>query len=179
MATVEQQLGELTAALVQMRQDNATLLSRMSEQQAEIHRLTTTAVANKTTMRAKIETLESLMAKSKTGEKPKTLLDNKGLGKPKTFTGEMSQFHYLSKLVNFVTGVFDFGRECMEWAASQGDTTITQRYCNAQLDMYMSEAELVEFNRQLYTALAELCEGEALKITKNTPNKLGLKRGGS
>ena len=61
----------------------------------------------------------------------------------------------------------------MEWAASQGDTTITQRYCTAQLNVYMSDEELVEFNRPLYTALAELCEGEALKIT-NTPNKLGL-----
>ena len=71
------------------------------------------------------------------------------------------------KFENMAAAVVPSSRESLEWAAQQETSILT-------VDDVEAGPDSVEINPQVYVALAELLEGEALDIVQNTTRGAGL-----
>ena len=119
--------------------------------------------------KTKVEQLEKLVATMRSDRDCKSLVNQTSLSKMKTFKDNMSEWHTWSfKFTNLVTSVFPEGREALEWARDQGKRTVTTESCEEAVEVQKNSSDLKNFNTQLHSALSELCDGEALKITENT-----------
>jgi hypothetical protein len=92
------------------------------------------------------------------------LLDSKLLSKPKRFSGKATDW-----------GDFKFGFE--SWfgalAADLGNILDTASSHNAEV-IELTDLNQQKWNRQLYSILATLLDGEALSLVKRVKNKSGL-----
>ena len=101
----------------------------------------------------------------------KTLVDNKGIGKPNTFDSDMKKWPSFSfKFKNFVSSVFENARVFMDWT-EEHSSIITNIVVNNMSNTY---PDITDFNKQLYTCPAQMTDGEACDIVKNTTSGWGL-----
>ena len=112
--------------------------------------------------------------------KPKGLIDPKGLGKPSILNEEPEQkFRLWSvKLEDYVTGVFGGkSREALEWAAGS-DAEITQgeieNAYGTHADANDQWDEIDEFDKQLYTVLRATTDGVPFTVVGNVATGRGL-----
>ena len=96
-------------------------------------------------------------------------VDTKGVGKPNVFDSDPKRWHPFSfRYANYADALFKGAAALLEWAAEQDDEITELSGAVGLVD------DVDEVNRQLYTSLASMADGEALDITRNTPTGQGL-----
>ena len=175
------QIQATNANLVSQNQDLNGRLTKattdLAETQSSLQATRQAAMILEAQTKARTDTLETLLTKTRGldgDHNRKSLVDNKGLSIPKVFDSDQKKFHsWAFKFINWVNGVYAFGREVMLWAGQQDETAITKTTLTDQFSIEHTESELRAFDDQLYTALADKVDGEALHITENTANQSG------
>ena len=104
-----------------------------------------------------------------------TLLDTKGLGKPSTFSGQVSDWEAWSfKLITWMGAQYPDAESNMEWAAA-----FTGSIGPAEIEAYSLDrptSNVTEFNHQLYGVLVSLFDlnSEPMEIVRNSAKSMGL-----
>jgi hypothetical protein len=97
-------------------------------------------------------------------------IDVKGIGRPSNFTNDMRQFPSWSfKLGNFLEGSVKGMKGALECAQDQDEDADSE-----ELRAILPEGvDPEEAGRQLFTVLAQLCEGESLDLVQTTQRSGG------
>eukprot|EP00435_Cladocopium_sp_Y103_P034158 s1161_g8.t1 len=181
--------------LMQQQTENQALVERVTNYEAQLAQVSAAAAsasnvaaaaANGSPQHGGLDVAEVLRALQGLPDalsklnKPKGLIDPRGLGKPQILGEDAEQKFRLwaIKLEDYVSGVFGGkSREALEWA-SEMDTEVTlveidQNFGDlADLNDQWDEAE--EFNKQLYTVLRATTELTAFDVVENTQTGHGL-----
>ena len=95
-------------------------------------------------------------------------IESRAFSKLATFDSKAASWKdWAFKFENMAAAVVPSSRDTLDWAAQQ-DTPILN------VDDVEADPDSVEINPQVYVALAELLEGEALDIVQNTTRGAGL-----
>ena len=156
---VQQMVDAIQALTARVQQ------AEMRAQQAEASQAASSAIVQElASQRALLQQQTEHMARVLTTQnRPRSLIDNKGLGKPDRFKGQEDQFvNWSKKFANFVSGTFTKGRTVLTKAANTEDD-LDETF---QVDGVTDE-EVAEISRELYTALIATTEDEALDIVSS------------
>ena len=98
----------------------------------------------------------------------KNLIDTETMVKPQKFNGQDDDFRNWSvKFIGFISRVWQEAKTVLEWAGENKGVIhkedLTAKWIS-ELDKEMQFDGIYEFNRQLYTILLDLTEGEALDV---------------
>ena len=188
MENLAQVVQQLQGQVNQQQTENAELRNRVTSYEAQIAQLTaaTVAAGGSPQHGGGLEATEILRALQGLPEalsklnRPKGLIDPRGLGKPQVLGEEAEQrFRLWSiKLEDYVSGVFGGrSREALEWASGM-DSEITSADIDQNFgelaDMNDQWEDIEEFNKQLYTVLRATTESIPFDIVENTQTGHGL-----
>ena len=102
-----------------------------------------------------------------------SLIDVKGLGRPREFYGKEEDFELWSKKTEaFFAGVIEESEMMLEWAAEQASeittTAIDLEFLPTDTNVYVGMQNLESVLRQMHTALMALTSNEANDIVANS-----------
>ena len=171
MEQVTQQVAEIAARLEATERQRVAEAAAAQGRERELRQALEQRDARN---EGKVEELREIAARAAVGrdrdrQRP-TLVDVRGIGKPKVFTSAGNDWHDWSfKYVNFASSVWPEVKELTTWAQEQGVNKILE------YDLVPGiEADTVrEISTQMYTSIAQLVEGEALVIVKNVDETMG------
>ena len=157
---MEEQVRQLMRAVEELNGQVQTLNAGRVQDQERIIALSDQRAVDEGRL---TELREQLELERKRRGNDRSIIDIKGIGKPKEFDGSDAKWKtFALRLTDFVCGVFENAKDTMEWAV--GSVAPID-----DLDLAPGDVELNEqFNRQLHSALLHLCEGEALQIVENS-----------
>ena len=113
--------------------------------------------------------LREQVAAKRSGGPVATLIDTKGIGKPKQFASKVADWaDFAFKYLNFAGSAFPEVKKLTSWA--QMEVAPIEDY--AEADLVASNAEHVSM--QIYLSISQLIEGEALDIVRNVGDDNGL-----
>ena len=172
MEQVTQQVAEIAARLEATERQRVAEAAAAQGRERELRQALEQRDARN---EGKVEELREIAARAAFGrdrdrQRP-TLVDVRGIGKPKVFTSAGNDWHDWSfKYVNFASSVWPEVKELTTWAREQGVNKILE------YDLVPGiEADTVrEISTQMYTSIAQLVEGEALVIVKNVDENNGV-----
>ena len=157
---------EMQAQLASLRSDNEELRSERSQAWGQLPGV--------------LEALRAQADASRSSHERVQLVDTRGIGRPKTFTGDEDAFRsWAAKMESFVTAVFgEEFRRVLEWAVEKPDPVLPGEW-NL---VFGDDSEEIEGRvegignkvQQLHMALAQLTECEAFDITQNSGIGNGL-----
>jgi hypothetical protein len=106
-------------------------------------------------------------------QQPSNMVDNRGIGKPPTFTGDETKYaEFMAKLTAFAKAA---NYECAEWMAwaetsltAIGETEIENRY------VMPMQGQVKNFSNKLFATLISCTEGDAFKLVNSVQNGVGL-----
>jgi hypothetical protein len=163
-AAIQQQLADSQSAMGQLRAQNDVLVAERRDSLAAFAKLP--------------EILEKL-----TGDrnKPRSLMDNKGLGKPYVLGSDDAEGKFRMwaiKVEDFVIGNFgEKFREAMQWAAefegSIDELSIDTAYGDAA-DATVAIENLTEMNSQFFSCLRNLTDGTPFTYVDNADHGNGF-----
>ncbi|CAK0855964.1 unnamed protein product [Prorocentrum cordatum] len=113
------------------------------------------------------------LARAQADRSRPTLVDTRGLGRPKVFSNKEDDFqNWSQKVESFFSGVFPEAERLLEWSADQGGEVeldaVRDEFGELQDDPERRVEQLEAITHQLFTALIQLTEGESLNIVKNS-----------
>eukprot|EP00959_Pyramimonas_sp_CCMP1952_P261117 5459415-Pyramimonas_sp.AAC.1 len=111
----DQQINQL---MQQLQTQNANMQQMQQSHDQNLHRMQQQHEATMQAMQSTLQqTFESVASSSRSS---KSLVDNKGIGKPNNFDSDMKKWSNFSfKFKNFVSSVFRSARALMDWAEEQ------------------------------------------------------------
>ena len=166
-----EQMNEMVRQLMQNQQEMQVQLAAL---RADNEALRTERTQTWGQLPGVLEALRAQADASRSSHERVQLVDTRGIGRPKTFTGDEDAFRsWAAKMESFVTAVFgeDF-RRVLEWAVEKPDQVMHGEWSL----VFGDESEDIEGRvegidnkvQQLHMALAQLTEGEAFDITQNS-----------
>jgi hypothetical protein len=174
----EAMLAAMQAEMLRMQNDMQVMRAAMTQQDqmraaetvayaAEVRRISDERFVDQGRMQAVHEQLVAARARP-TGP-PATLIDTKGIGKPKSFSGKSEDWKEFSfKYLNFAGSAFPMVKRLTTWAEEQVGTIVDY----ADADIISIDAEHISL--QVFLSLGQIVEGEALDILRNVPDDNGL-----
>ena len=109
-----------------------------------------------------------------------SLIDTRGISRPSSFNSDRKLWPVWSfRLANFLEGALTGSTKALDWSADEADGIDDSRDSD-DLDRLravmegMSNDELSKFSKQIYSALAQLTEGESNDIVRNVSTANGL-----
>ena len=162
---MEQQVADLTQELRRLGEQS-------QQQQQAIQRLIeerTQAQGERLREVEQIAALQQRLLDMQRASKP-SFIDTKGIGKPAVFQSELKAYPAWSfKMGNFLEGIVTGIKEALEWAADQEEPISDLE----EIEGALEGVNALETGKQLYTVMAQLCEGEAFYLVRNVTEPNG------
>ena len=158
MATPEERFNQLAGENQQLAAALTSLQAQFSQQAAVQTQLSQLTQA--------LSGLPAAMAQTGGNQGRRTLLDQRGLGKPHSFNNEEREFHvWAQKLTNYIASVFTDVRSSLIWCIEQ--TVEIDLALVANNDAVLDDASVGEINEQLFIVLSSLTEGESFDVVSS------------
>ncbi len=162
MEEVLAQIETLRSLVEELRITNAKLVEQNTQQAAQVAFLE----GERRNQQAQILLLNS----RPDGGQPKTLIEGKGLTRPKDFTNKEEDWdNFAFKYVNWLSSIYPRVKECIEWTRNQEESITSLQ---PLLDLGIDNAD--EISRQVYVSLAQMLSDESLQILRNSGEDQGF-----
>ena len=151
MTGMTSQIQDLLNEVNRLNDANTVLVNRMNQERAAFE--------------ARLDELRKVLDR-RPGQSS-GLIDTRQIGKPSVYKSDRAEWPTFSfKLINFLVSMYPSMRQACIWAASCSKA-ITNLHDLSDSLVEETDETLDSMDRDLYSALASLVEGEGLDIIKN------------
>ena len=166
MANLQQQLRSQQQAIQQLSTMLENQQASSAEREKMRYKLSCRTCWNRDA--ADVEVRPEVESEHGTPRRHRAFIESRAFSKLVNFDSKAASWKdWAFKFENMAAAVVPSSRDTLDWAAQQ-DTPILN------VDDVEAGPDSVEINPQVYVALAELLEGEALDIVQNTTRGAGL-----